>query len=149
MSRIVPERLIRISYPYTALAVARYADIDVLGHVNNIAIAVLFEEARVSFLRSILGSEVLFRKGNRILTARTSIDYLREVAYPGEYQVGVAIGTVGRSSARLISALFDRDSCAAVSENVLVHVTDTGPGHWSCDDRTALSCSEWAFGAPR
>ena len=50
------------AYPFSATTETRFQDLDVLGHINNVAMAALFENGRVRFNRS-LGSD-LHEKGS-------------------------------------------------------------------------------------
>lgn len=47
MARPSPWQRIRGNYPYSLEVPPRYSDLDVLGHVNNVAIAGMFETGRI------------------------------------------------------------------------------------------------------
>ena len=52
--QIEPFRLDSDRYPLKARILARYADVDPLWHINNVAIAQYYEEARVSTTMMVL-----------------------------------------------------------------------------------------------
>jgi acyl-CoA thioester hydrolase len=145
MNRTPPNRLVQGNYPYVVPVLARYADVDPLWHINNVAMAQYFEETRISLLRTMLGMERMALPQGRAVLAHQSIDYLREGTYPGALDVGAAIADVGRTSLTIAMALFQADACIAVSEAVLVRVEESGPSPWTDDERTALTDPVWAL----
>ena len=56
----------------------RFADIDVMGHVNNAVYLSYFEMARVHYFKQILGEEWDWNSDG-ILLARNEIDYLSPI----------------------------------------------------------------------
>lgn len=143
MTRTPPARLERTNYPYLVPVLARYADVDPLWHINNVAIAQYLEETRVSMLRTILGFERIDRYDSRFVLAHVSIDFLREGRYPGAFEVGAAIKKVGRSSTTVGLGLFQDDACIALSDAVLVRVDAGGPTEWTTDERKVLDDDVW------
>ncbi|GGL15530.1 acyl-CoA thioesterase [Nocardia jinanensis] len=97
-----------------------FADIDRIGHVNNVAIARFFEEGRVTLNRMIEG---LLPAGTplRMLLAHVDIDYLAEVTYPGEVRLGIGVHRIGRTSIAHRAGLFQNGKPVAVSRSVDVH----------------------------
>ena len=51
MPRPAPWRLSPDAYPYPDVIQTRFQDMDVLGHLNNVAFAALFETGRTRFNR--------------------------------------------------------------------------------------------------
>jgi acyl-CoA thioester hydrolase len=119
------------NYPFVVTLRPRFGDMDNVGHVNNVAIAALFEEARVAMNHALLGGgDVTLPVEERTfpaVVAHLVIDYLAEVRYPGEYQIGVGVGRVGSTSVLELSGMFDGERCVALCETVLVHRPPTGP----------------------
>ncbi|WP_207460370.1 thioesterase family protein [Azospirillum sp. SYSU D00513] len=98
----------------------RFADLDPLGHVNNNAIGVYFEQARVVLLTAGLG---LRRESPwTVVIARSLIEYKAELHYPAEVRIGARVLRAGNSSLTLGSAIFQGDRCIATQEAVLVIV---------------------------
>ena len=123
-----PRRLEPAAYPLKVRILARYADVDPLWHINNVAMAQYYEEARVSATMSVMGGErIPTSTGGRILIVHQSIDYLREASYPGALEVGIGVLHVGNSSLRYGMAMFQDGACVSLSEAVLVYATASGP----------------------
>jgi len=128
MAHVEPFRLDPDRYPLKVRVLARYADVDPLWHINNVAVAQYYEEARVSASMMMLGGKhIAGATGARILLAHQSIDYLREGTYPGALEVGVGVLRIGRSSYRYGMAMFQDGACISVSEAVLVYADAHGP----------------------
>lgn len=120
-----PFRLARAAYPYFRAVSARYGDMDEEGHLNNVALAGFYEEARVSFLRHHLKS----KDGHdfRFVIANMNISYLAEAHYPGDYDVGVGVSKIGNSSFGLGAGLFLGEACLGVMDTVQVVMVDDKP----------------------
>jgi acyl-CoA thioester hydrolase len=56
----------------------RFADIDMMGHVNNAVYLSYFEMTRVHYLEKLLGSKWDYNK-NGFLLARNEIDYIKPI----------------------------------------------------------------------
>jgi acyl-CoA thioester hydrolase len=128
MSKVDPHRLDPSLYPLKVRILARYADVDPLWHINNVAIAQYYEEARVAASTRMLGGErIPTDAGERILIAHQSIDYLREAGYPGELEVGVGVVRIGNSSYVFGMGMFQDGQCVSVSNAVMVFADASGP----------------------
>ena len=128
MVHVEPFRLDPERYPLKVNVLARYADVDPLWHINNVAVAQYYEEARVSTTMLVMGGKRIGTpEGERILIAHQSIDYLREGTYPGALEVGIGVMRIGRSSFRYGMAMFQDGACISVSEAVLVYADAQGP----------------------
>jgi acyl-CoA thioester hydrolase len=147
MTRIPPSRTLQTSYPCVSPVIARYADVDPYWHLNNVAIATYFEDARITFVAGLLEIDRLTGARSRVLLARLAIDYLREGRWPGTLQVGAGVTTVGRTSVTVGLGLFQDEACIAVSDAVLVRLGEAGPAPWLDDERTALSDPAWGLRA--
>ena len=99
MSRPAPWRLDPAAYPHHDTIQTRFADLDVLGHINNVAWGTLFETARVRFLATIASSGPGRQRG---LVANVEINYLAEGHFPGDVTMAHGIGTIGRRSWQLL-----------------------------------------------
>jgi acyl-CoA thioester hydrolase len=118
-----PYRLARASYPYFRRVIARFSDMDVEGHLNNVALASFYEDARVSFLRELGGPNRLFR----FVIAGISISYLAEAHYPGDYEVGLGVTRFGNTSFDIGCGLFLGDKCVGVCDTTQVTIGANGP----------------------
>lgn len=106
------------NYPFQASVCTRYQDLDIMGHVNNVAMASLFETGRIHFHRS-LGRHPK-DKGVRWLVASVNIAYVNEAHFPGDIVVASGIGQIGTTSWHIYSAAFQDGECVAVCDTVMV-----------------------------
>ncbi len=110
----------RASYAYFARHSLRFSDLDALGHVNNLATAALFESVRVSFLAE-AGMPVSAPEYGFVI-ARMTVDYLRELHFPGEVEIGTRVLRIGRSSVTIGQGLFSNGDCIATGTAVCVRI---------------------------
>lgn len=108
-------------YPHTVEVPTRFQDLDPLGHVNNVAMAAIFESGRVAFNRRFDWPR---GEGTRVLIARADISYLAEAHFPAAIVVGNGVGRVGRSSWTIFAAAHQEGACVALCDATLVF---TGP----------------------
>ena len=129
-------RLDAASYPFTTDIPTRWADLDLLGHINNVSMAGLFEEGRGQFNRTL----DLHRdhKGIRWLIAGVDLAYLAEAHHPAPVTVASGIGSVGIKSWSIFSAAFQGGICVATCETTLVYTDASGPAAFSDDHRAKL-----------
>lgn len=98
----------------------RYNDLDTLGHVNNTATSIYLEQARCDLLYPLIGEH---RKAEiDIVIARLTIDFRRELTYPGIVDVGTSATKIGNSSFHLVHGLFKSgsDDCVTTAETICV-----------------------------
>ena len=110
-------------YPATTTFRLMFTDIDSLQHVNNIAIARYLAEARATFDAEVLGDNLVAESagGGGFVIARVTIDYLDEAKHPGTVDVHTGCAGVGRTSFKVVQALFQADRCVAASLTTLVY----------------------------
>ena len=108
----------RASFAYWYQEKLRFSDTDMIGHVNNVAFAALFESGRVNFTRNgvieNMPPEVL------VVMRRLEVDYRAELHWPAQVDIGSRLLRIGRTSFAVGSGLFDGDRCAATSVTTLV-----------------------------
>lgn len=116
----------------------RFADLDVLGHVNNKAFFTFAESGRVAFL----SKTGLWQSGSQrqSVIVRAELDYLREVHFPATLRIGVRVLKVGGSSFTLGLGMFNGDQCVATNVTVAVRIDTTTrkPVTLNEEERTAL-----------
>jgi acyl-CoA thioester hydrolase len=118
-------RLNPAAYPFTTDIPTRWADLDLLGHINNVSMAGLFEEGRGKFNRSLD-----LHRGDRSirwLIAGVDIAYLAEAHHPAPVTIASGIGRVGERSWSILSAAFQGVTCVATCETTLVYTDANGP----------------------
>jgi acyl-CoA thioester hydrolase len=115
-------------YPVTGKSQARYADMDVNAHLNNVAIESLHEDARAALnARVFPGVHDPRARQLRLVTSQNVVHFLAEAHWPAVIETGVGIGRIGRTSFVASSALFGNGVCISVCDAVLVAVGDDGP----------------------
>lgn len=95
----------------------RYSDTDRQNHVSNIAFAIFFEAGRVELL---FGYEDVLAPTCMFVLARSEIDFVTELNWPGEVTIGTRVERLGTSSIGIEQALFQAGRCAARSRSVMV-----------------------------
>jgi acyl-CoA thioester hydrolase len=132
-----PYRLLLESYPFVAEVPTRFGDVDPLQHLNNVAIAGIYEEARVQLHRRI-DTDAVREKAGRTVIAQVTLRYLAEGFYPAVLQVAGGILRVGGSSYEIGQALFQDGRCIGLAETVLVHTRERKSHPMADEHRAAL-----------
>lgn len=113
------------SYPFSHRTETRFADMDVLGHINNVSMAGLFEHGRGMFNHAV---EVQRRAaGQRWLIVSVSLDYIAEAHFPEHVDVASGILRIGNSSWDIASAAFQGGECKATCITTIVLTDANGP----------------------
>jgi len=99
----------------------RYADTDRQGHVNNAVFSTFLETGRV---------EIIFGQGladerAAFVIARLELDFLAEVTWPGDVEIGTAVREIGRSSFKLFQQVFQDGKPVAEAMTVIVQMNET------------------------
>ena len=116
-------RLDAASYPVCIELQTRFQDMDINGHLNNVAFAALFESGRVLLNRDVRPPDV--RPANeRTMVAAVEINYLAEGNFPDPVQIATGIGRLGTSSWTIVQAMFQNGGCIATCDTVVVCRTD-------------------------
>ena len=120
MTKLAIENLkLREAYSSWISVSSRYSDLDPNEHVNNGAINSFFEEGRVNLRAermAVLDKNIL----SGFALVRFTVEYLREIKYPGLIEVGTMVKKVGNTSYTLGQALFRGTDCFSVAEAVTV-----------------------------
>lgn len=95
----------------------RYNDLDPLGHVNNTAMAVFLEQARCELITPSLKAH---SRHLDMVLASTTLDYLSELHYPGEVEIGTLALRIGTKSFTLAHGVFQSGVCAGKGSVVMV-----------------------------
>ncbi len=98
----------------------RFADLDLLGHVNNKAFLTYAESGRVGFLTESQMWEPGAPRQN--VVARLEIDYRQELHFPADIRIGVRVLSIGRSSFVLGLGVFAAKGCIATIQTVMVRI---------------------------
>lgn len=138
-------RFEREIYPHVFRLQTRYRDEDNLRHINNIAVAGYYDEARSRFTHGLFA-----RLGDaskvRIVTADSHVHYLAEVFHPDEVEIRTGILRIGNASYQIGQALFQKGRCAGVCTTTFVFTADGGSA--PIPDRLRSMLEEFLVRAP-
>ena len=112
----------RRSYEHWTNVSLRYGDTDKLGHINNAVFVTLLEAGRVSVLFDKEGA--IARDSKTFVIANLKLDFRAEMHFPGTAEVGTALLSIGRSSVKLIQAIFKDGVCCATAESTIVLIDE-------------------------
>lgn len=127
------------TYPVVGEIAARYGDMDVNAHLNNLALESMHENARATMNRRLLPQA--YRAGEhrvRLVTSQNAVHFLAEAHWPAVIQTGAGVGRIGRTSFIASTGLFLDGACIGVCDTVLVLLGETGPTPISDEFRAAL-----------
>ena len=79
----------------------RFADLDVMGHVNNSVYLSYFEMTRVHYFKELVGTKWDWRKEG-VLLVRNEIDYLKPILLNDEPEVYMSLEKIGDKSISLL-----------------------------------------------
>jgi len=97
-----------------------WSDLDLLGHVNNIAFSRFFQAARVEYCGRI-GLEVYPGMTTGPILAASRVQFIAQLFFPGNVRIFTRCRKAGSTSITMEHALCDdRGVLAAFSEDVVV-----------------------------
>lgn len=94
----------------------RFADIDMLRHVNNVNVQHYFDLAKHDFFKKVIGYETGYNKEG-IITAATSSSYLGQTRFKDDVYVETSVEKVGNKSITLLQKLIARGDNAVRAES--------------------------------
>ena len=109
-------------FPLKSFDKIRYSDTDRQGHVNNSVFSSFLETGRVEILYN--KSIPLLSENCSFVIASLVLDFLQEITWPGQVEIGTGILKIGNSSIRILQMLYQNDLPVARSETVIVHIQD-------------------------
>ncbi len=122
MSKPDPALLDPARYPFSCQIPSRYGDLDPNGHINNVAMTGILEDAR---LRILLACAPEHSLGDwRIMTVSLSVTYLGQGYYPQPVEVMGGFTALGRSSFTMVQYARQGERAVAHAQTVLVWVAD-------------------------
>src|SRR5262245_31574324 len=89
----------------------RVTDIDIQGHVNNSIHPVLYTSGRHDFIHRHIRPYIA--QTDMFALVKVTIEYLGEMRYPGEVEVGTLLKHLGRSSITLGQGMFNESRCVS------------------------------------
>lgn len=126
------------TYPVMVDVEPRFQDLDPLGHINNVAMAGIFEAGRIKF-NHLNGTAALRREaGHRWLIASIAINYIAEAHFPAMIHIGNGISRIGTASWDIAAAAFQNGQCVATCDCTLVYTDNNGARALEADFRALL-----------
>ena len=120
LDQIDPNRLDLDRYPFQWTIDSTFGDMDIAGHINNIALARYYETGRSRWLLNITDDPTIFKRGFNTVIAEYTIRFLKEVNFPDQVIVANAVGRIGNSSFSCQQALFVDGSCVGLCDAAMV-----------------------------
>ena len=100
----------------------RFADVDILGHVNNVNLQHYFDLGKTDFYTQILGSDVVPGGREFPITASTGTSFLAQTRQNEHVYVETSMPAVGNKSMTLEQRLISRDTGEVKAESRSVMV---------------------------
>ncbi len=98
----------------------RYSDTDRQGHVNNAIFNQFLETGRVELLYE--ANNPLHLENCSFVIVKLSIEFLKEIHWPGEVVIGTKILKIGNSSFDIDQAIFQNNVLCARANTTIVQV---------------------------
>ena len=117
----------------------RYRDIDTERHVNNAVYATYLEQARVEYIRDVIGAKPAEPD---FVVASITIDFVRPIHLEDEVVVELGVTDIGRSSITMVYEILADGDRAASAESVIVTVDEDGTRPVSDEWRTRIADHE-------
>lgn len=93
----------------------RFAETDLLGHVNNNSYFIYLEQGRIEFFESIEPETVNGRW--HFILASVKCDFLKQTFFNQKLSVVTKVGEIGNKSFRLVQTIFDEETGEKVAES--------------------------------
>lgn len=94
-------------FPFSMRQEVVLRDLDAFGHVNNAVFLTYVENARVAYLRDVVG--VRTREEISNIMASVTIDFRAQVSFGDELEIGVRTERIGTKSFRLVYRMVRQD----------------------------------------
>ncbi|WP_219146332.1 thioesterase family protein [Amycolatopsis sp. TNS106] len=111
--------MVNAEYPHWQTVPLRWKDNDVYGHVNNVV--------HYSVMDTVINTWLIERGGLDIetgevigLCVESQCKYHASVSFPGDLEVGLRMGHLGRSSVRYEVGMYSKET--VIAEGHFVHV---------------------------
>ncbi len=111
----------RASYTHFTPVHIRFADMDILAHVNNVRQGEYFEAARTAFVYDVLRHAKAWGTVEFVL-AKLTIEFHEELHYPGSVEVGSRLTRLGNKSLTTGYGIFKGERCISTSEAINVFI---------------------------
>jgi len=124
MSRIDRARLDGAALPFHIVVPPRFSDLDTIGHINNVAVALILQEGRIRMLHA---NELADGRQLHLVVASLHIEFAADLLYGTPIEVACGILEIGRTSFRVGQVARQDGTAGAYAEVVLVTRDGGGP----------------------
>lgn len=98
-----------------------WLDVDVLGHVNNVAILKYIQAARVNYLEAVYFMRHQSKSEIGPILASTSCQFRKPLFYPGQVTVYSKVSNIKNTSFRIEHEIYnDKNELAAKAQDIIV-----------------------------
>jgi acyl-CoA thioester hydrolase len=144
MPRKTPELLDPDRYDFGVEIGTRHADLDPNGHINNVAIAAVIEDARTRFGLAVLRDAAT--PGSGMMAAAAHVDYVAEARYPATFLVKVGLLDLGRTSWTIAELALQGGQPRAFCRTTMVYMEAKRPAPLPQGFRDALEATRVRLG---
>jgi acyl-CoA thioester hydrolase len=130
-------------FPRRVTDIIRFGDLDPQGHVNNAVFSTYFESGRVAMFRD-PDLSIGVPNASYVLV-RQEIDFMQELRWPGNVEIGTALAELGRSSFTVVQAIFNGDVCVAAGRATLVMLDATTRRARSLTPEAIARLEQWKY----
>ena len=114
-SRAIPDLA---DYPHRVAEIVRFGDLDPQGHANQAIFLTYFESGRVAMFRN--PDLSIGVPGITYVMVRVEVDYMKELRWPGNLEIGTGVLEFGRTSFKVAQVIFRDGVCAGAGRATLV-----------------------------
>jgi acyl-CoA thioester hydrolase len=128
-------------FPLKTYDKLRYGDTDRQGHVNNAVFSTFLETGRVELL--INADPTILSGGASFVIASLKLNFIREMKWPGQVDIGTGIIRIGSSSITIYQKLFQNEETVADAETVIVQIDETNGGSKPLGKQARETLNNW------
>jgi acyl-CoA thioester hydrolase len=113
----------QLYFPYPIKQQVYWGEMDAFGHINNVSYFRYFETGRITLFNETGFWQALQDEKVRIVIVKLECNYVREIVYPQEIEIAVAIKEIGNSSLKvhhIVRDANDKNIIFAHGEGIIV-----------------------------
>lgn len=128
-------------FPLKTYDKIRYVDTDRQGHVNNAVFSSFFETGRVEILYN--STFPLINPETSFVIATIKLDFLDEIQWPGQIEIGTGVLKIGNSSITLFQKLFQNGRSVADAETTIVQIHSIQKKSYPLNEPAKTTLKNW------
>ena len=106
---------------FTTIIAPRFGDVDVLGHINNTAPALWFEQARNPIFRLFSPDFIITYETWPLIMAHTDYDFVDELFYRYDVEIRSGVGRIGTKSFTIHHEAWQNGKLCVKGDAVIVY----------------------------